>query len=87
MNSEAIPDIHYKMSKKIAQLTKVIYHLNTKNEDNNFELETLKSQHQVEIQQLLNDSTNKLAKLKEIIDSKQSNVRIYIYLRLIYIYH
>lgn len=27
------PDLHHKMSKKIAQLTKVIYHLNTKNED------------------------------------------------------
>ena len=29
---EVFPDIHHKMSKKIAQLTKVIYHLNTKNE-------------------------------------------------------
>ena len=27
------PDLHLKMSKKIAQLTKVIYHLNTKNDD------------------------------------------------------
>lgn len=27
------PDIHHKMCKKIAQLTKVIYHLNTTNED------------------------------------------------------
>jgi hypothetical protein len=31
--SEAFPDLHHKMSKKIAQLTKVIYHLNSKNED------------------------------------------------------
>ena len=30
---EIFPDLHHKMSKKIAQLTKVIYHLNTKNED------------------------------------------------------
>lgn len=30
---EVFPDLHHKMSKKIAQLTKVIYHLNTKNED------------------------------------------------------
>ena len=27
------PDLHHKMSKKIAQLTKVIYTLNSKNED------------------------------------------------------
>lgn len=31
--SDVFPDLHHKMSKKIAQLTKVIYHLNTKNED------------------------------------------------------
>lgn len=31
--TEAFPDLHHKMSKKIAQLTKVIYHLNSKNED------------------------------------------------------
>ncbi len=30
---DVFPDLHHKMSKKIAQLTKVIYHLNTKNED------------------------------------------------------
>ena len=30
---EAFPDLHYKMCKKIAQLTKVIHQLNTKNED------------------------------------------------------
>lgn len=31
--TDVFPDLHHKMSKKIAQLTKVIYHLNTKNED------------------------------------------------------
>ena len=31
--ADLFPDIHYKMSKKIAQLTKVIYQLNSKNED------------------------------------------------------
>jgi hypothetical protein len=31
-SSEVFPDLHHKMSKKIAQLTKVIYHLNTRNE-------------------------------------------------------
>lgn len=31
--TEVFPDLHHKMSKKIAQLTKVIYHLNSKNED------------------------------------------------------
>ena len=31
--ADLFPDIHFKMSKKIAQLTKVIYQLNSKNED------------------------------------------------------
>lgn len=30
---DLFPDIQFKMSKKIAQLTKVIYQLNSKNED------------------------------------------------------
>jgi hypothetical protein len=33
MSSEVFPDLQLRMSKKIAQLTKVIYHLNTRNED------------------------------------------------------
>lgn len=28
-------EVHHKMSKKIAQLTKVIFHLHSKNEENN----------------------------------------------------
>ena len=31
---EQFPGIHHKMSKKIAQLTKVIFHLHSKNEEN-----------------------------------------------------
>lgn len=40
------PDLHHKMSKKIAQLTKVIYHLNTRNDDHETEIATLTAQHQ-----------------------------------------
>ena len=36
------PDLHLKMSKKIAQLTKVIYHLNTRNEDFSIDLKLAK---------------------------------------------
>jgi len=32
-------DLHKKMSKKIAQLTRVIYQLNTKNDDHELELQ------------------------------------------------
>ncbi len=40
------PDLHHKMSKKIAQLTKVIYHLNTRNDDHEVEIAALNAQHQ-----------------------------------------
>jgi hypothetical protein len=41
------PDLHHKMSKKIAQLTKVIYHLNTRNDDHEAEVAALTAQHEV----------------------------------------
>jgi hypothetical protein len=44
---DVFPDLHHKMSKKIAQLTKVIYHLNTRNEDNQSELDAVVANHQV----------------------------------------
>ena len=69
--SELFPDLHSKMSKKIAQLTKVIYHLNTKNEDHQSEVDTINSNHQIEIQQILRDAASRIAKFKEIVDTKQ----------------
>ena len=38
------------MSKKIAQLTKVIYHLNNKNEDHTYDLHELSEQYESEIE-------------------------------------
>jgi hypothetical protein len=71
---DVFPDLHHKMSKKIAQLTKVIYHLNTKNEDHAMEVETLASNHQTEIQQILRDAANRINKFKEVVEAKQQSV-------------
>ena len=71
---EVFPDLHHKMSKKIAQLTKVIYHLNTKNEDHQTELDVMSTNHQMEIQQILRDAASRISKFKEVIESKQANV-------------
>lgn len=73
---EVFPDLHHKMSKKIAQLTKVIYHLNTKNEDHAVEMEVLSANHQVEIQNILRDAANRIAKFKEMVENRQQSVRI-----------
>jgi soluble cytochrome b562 len=64
------------MSKKIAQLTKVIYHLNTRNEDHQSELEAMAYQHQMEIQQLALDAANKIAKFKDVMENKKAAVSL-----------
>ena len=48
-NQNLFPDLHHKMSKKIAQLTKVIYHLNSKNEEHNDDLTPLADAYETEI--------------------------------------
>lgn len=48
----AFPDFHHKMSKKIAQLTKVIYHLNTKNDDHEFQIKHLTDTYEHEIEEV-----------------------------------
>lgn len=73
-NMEVFPDLHHKMSKKIAQLTKVIYHLNTKNEDHALEIEQINANHQMEVQQILRDAANRISKFKEALEAKQAAV-------------
>uniref|UniRef100_A0A4W6EPW3 Family with sequence similarity 184 member A n=1 Tax=Lates calcarifer TaxID=8187 RepID=A0A4W6EPW3_LATCA len=46
---EYTQDLHLKMSKKIAQLTKVIYALNTKNDEHEAAIATLKEAHEEEV--------------------------------------
>ncbi|KAJ3036628.1 hypothetical protein HDV00_002524 [Rhizophlyctis rosea] len=56
----APPDIVYKMSKKIAQLTKVIYYLNTKNEDHNVEVQSLAEAYEDEIEDVIKDAKSRI---------------------------
>mmetsp|Transcript_9508 Transcript_9508/g.19347 ORF Transcript_9508/g.19347 Transcript_9508/m.19347 type:complete len:1073 (-) Transcript_9508:33-3251(-) len=72
--SAITPDLHHKMSKKIAQLTKVIYHLNTMNEDNSFSLEASNAAHSQEIQTILKDASAKINRFREQIDEKRNEV-------------
>ena len=73
---EVFPDLHHKMSKKIAQLTKVIYHLNTKNEDHQTEMDIMAANNQLEIQQILRDAATRISKFKEVMEVKQASVRV-----------
>ena len=51
-------EIHTKMSKKIAQLTKVIYQLNTKNEDTESKLKHLQEKHKSELDAIQSGTVN-----------------------------
>eukprot|EP00501_MAST-03F_sp_TOSAG23-6_P002367 GSMAST32.ASY1.ANO1.2473.1 assembled CDS len=70
-NSKIFPDLHRKMSKKIAALTKVIYHLNTRNEDNEAELDQVSLQHESEMDQILKDAAKKLNHFKDLLDQRK----------------
>ncbi|XP_028913370.1 protein FAM184A isoform X2 [Ornithorhynchus anatinus] len=68
-------DLHLKMSKKIAQLTKVIYALNTKNDEHESAIQALKEAHEEEIQQILAETREKIlqykSKVTEELDLKR----------------
>ncbi|XP_028628448.1 protein FAM184A isoform X2 [Grammomys surdaster] len=68
-------DMHLKMSKKIAQLTKVIYALNTKNDEHDSAIQALKDAHEEEIQQILAETREKIllykSKVTEELDLKR----------------
>ncbi|XP_046548334.1 protein FAM184A-like isoform X2 [Haliotis rubra] len=66
---EVTQDMHLKMSKKIAQLTKVIYALNTKNDEHEAVLQSIKEQHESELQQLLSETKEKVELYKNKINA------------------
>ena len=74
LGTEMFPDLHLKMSKKIAQLTKVIYHLNTRNEDFDINLKAEKENHANEVEEILQDAADKINKFKaQLAKAKQNS--------------
>ena len=59
-SADVTPDLHLKMSKKIAQLTKVIYALNTKNDEHENVVENMKVAHEEEMQKLIAETKEKM---------------------------
>lgn len=74
-SADVTPDLHLKMSKKIAQLTKVIYALNTKNDEHENVLENLKTAHEEEMQKLMAETKEKMnyfkTKLSAVSEQRQ----------------
>jgi hypothetical protein len=64
-------EIHNRMSKKIAQLTKVIYHLHTKNEENKSYSHALTKAHDKEIENILKDANRIVGKYKSAMEKQK----------------
>ena len=67
MNEET----HHKMSKKIAQLTKVIFHLHSKNEENSTMSTAVQNAYEKEIETLLNSANGVISRQKEALTRAQ----------------
>ncbi|XP_027583243.1 protein FAM184B isoform X1 [Pipra filicauda] len=64
-------DMHVKMCKKIAQLTKVIYALNTKNDEHEASIEALREAHEEEIQHILAETRETILQCKSKVEEEQ----------------
>uniref|UniRef100_A0A8C5QCB9 Family with sequence similarity 184 member A n=1 Tax=Leptobrachium leishanense TaxID=445787 RepID=A0A8C5QCB9_9ANUR len=64
LSMEYTAELHLKMSKKIAQLTKVIYALNTRNDEHESGIQAIKEAHEEEIQQILAETREKILQYK-----------------------
>lgn len=60
-------ELHHKMSKKIAQLTKVIFHINTKNDENSAITEAIRQSYEDEVDRIMHEANRKLKVAYETI--------------------
>ncbi|KAJ3082691.1 hypothetical protein HK102_001508, partial [Quaeritorhiza haematococci] len=72
---QAPPDVVYKMCKKIAQLTKVIYYLNTKSEDHMAEKKNLVESYETEIAEIIKSGNDNIATLSQQLEEKELQVK------------
>ncbi len=69
--SDKYPDSYLKMSKKIAQLTKVIFHLHTRNEENEEFVKAVRKAYEREIDSVVRDANHIISKQKEAIQAQK----------------
>ncbi|NXN81056.1 F184B protein, partial [Bombycilla garrulus] len=68
---ECSREMHMKMCKKIAQLTKVIYALNTKNDEHEDSIKALREAHEEEIQNILAETRETILRCKSKVEEEQ----------------
>ncbi|XP_069832573.1 protein FAM184B isoform X3 [Dendropsophus ebraccatus] len=77
LSQEYTHELHVKMCKKIAQLTKVIYSLNLKIDEYEVNIVALKEAHQNEIDLISNETKEKVLKYENMVE-EEKNLRIQI---------
>lgn len=65
MNNHISPDLHVKVCKKVAQLTKVIYALNTKSDEQDVIVNNLKENYEKDVEKIMYESKNKILQFKD----------------------
>ncbi|KAM9027733.1 protein FAM184B isoform 2-T2 [Ara ararauna] len=68
---ECSQEMHMKMCKKIAQLTKVVYALNTKNDDHEASIQALREAHEEEIQHIFAETRETILQCKNKVEEEQ----------------
>eukprot|EP00927_Polykrikos_kofoidii_P017576 TRINITY_DN18020_c0_g1_i2.p1 TRINITY_DN18020_c0_g1~~TRINITY_DN18020_c0_g1_i2.p1 ORF type:complete len:1107 (-),score=322.83 TRINITY_DN18020_c0_g1_i2:160-3327(-) len=66
-------EIHHKMSKKVAQLTKVIFHLNTRNDEADLHLASVTDAYEKEVEQIVQDANGKIHKLVQVVEKSRAD--------------
>jgi uncharacterized damage-inducible protein DinB len=66
-------ELQLRMSKKVAQLTKVIFHLNTKNEDHELNMQDMADTYEQEIKQMLRDAAEKINAFKSQLEAARDD--------------
>ena len=65
MNNHISPDLHVKVCKKVAQLTKVIYALNMKSDEQDAIINNLKENYEKDVEKIMYESKNKILQFKD----------------------
>lgn len=65
MNNHISPDLHVKVCKKVAQLTKVIYALNTKSDEQDAIINNIKENYEKDVEKIMYESKNKILQFKD----------------------
>ena len=69
-------DMLFKLSKKIAQLTKVIYSLNTKNDDLEFDMENMRHSYEDKLDKVRRNEIETKKILKRLVEWHQLQINI-----------